>query len=412
MKTHDLTFANRPDLKNLKRLLVKDVAVSPYGDHWKQLKSIFVHQLVSKKRVQSYRSLREEETHLMMRKISESCSTSPVDLRDMFVTLSNDVGCRAAFGRKYTGGENSEKLMDLLRELLELVGIFCIGDYVPWLGWLDRLNGTDARVEKVVKGLDEFLDGVIEERLSAQVNVDQDTTEDFIDILLKIEKNDTNGISLDRATIKAMLLDAYSGGTDTTSTFLEWAMAELLRNPNSMKKLETEVRQVLNGKHDVSEEDLEKMAFLKAVIKETYRLHPPVALHTRSPKQDIKVMGYDIAAGTMVLINNWYLANDPKSWDRPHEFRPERFLEESESSSIDFKGHDFEFLPFGAGRRLCPGMYFASALIEYALANLVHKFNWELPRNVKGEDLDMTECLGAVIHRKVPLRATATPFSS
>lgn len=186
-------------------------------------------------------------------------------------------------------------------------------------------------------------------------------------------------------------------------------MTELLRHPNVMRKVQNEIRDILGCKPEITDEDLEKMQYLKAVIKETLRLHPPIPLLVpRAASQDVKVNGYDIAAGTMVITNAWAIGRDPGSWDEPEEFRAERFL----NSSVDFKGHDFQLIPFGAGRRGCPGIAFAMVTNEFVLANLLHKFDWELPNGGNVEDLDMAELPGVTIHRKVPLLAVATSSCS
>ncbi|GMP35352.1 hypothetical protein CsSME_00007822 [Camellia sinensis var. sinensis] len=232
--------------------------------------------------------------------------------------------------------------------------------------------------------------------------------EDFLDILLRIYK-DSSGISIDRDSIKAVVLTTFAAGTDTTSTFLEWAMTGLLRYPRVMKKAQNEVREVVSGKHDITDDDLEKMHYLRVVIKEVFRFHPPIPLLVpRKARHDIKVMGYDVAVGTMVMINAWAIGRDPAVWDEPEEFRPERFL----NSAIDYKGMDFQLIPFGARRRGCPGISFVMAVNELVLANLLHKFDWELPGGAKAEDLDMTECPGVTIHRGIPLLAVAFPWSS
>lgn len=204
--------------------------------------------------------------------------------------------------------------------------------------------------------------------------------------------------------------DIAAGGTDTTYTVLEWAMTELLKDPRAMKEVQSEMRKIANGRKSYifEPDDFEKMAYLKAVIKETLRLHPPIPLLIpRSAREDVKFMGYDIAAGTMVITNAFAIGRDPASWDEPDEFRPERFL----NSCIDFRGHDFQLLPFGAGRRGCPGLSFAMATNEFVLATLLHNFDWKLPDGTKGEDVDMNECTGLTIHRKVPLLAVATPYA-
>ncbi|CAL5374199.1 unnamed protein product [Camellia sinensis] len=415
MKNHDLSFANRPKSKIYKRLMYdyKDVSVAPYGEFWRQMKSIFVLQLLSNKRVQSFHNLRAEEIALMMNKIKESSSLSlPVNLSEMFTLLTNDVISMAAFGRKYGDGESGKKMKQLLKDYLGLLSRFDIGSLFPWLGWIvSRVNGLDAEVERVAIELDEFLEGVLIERMNC---LDKEISsnegkEDFLDILLRIYKDSSAGISIDKDSIKAVILTTFAAGTDTTSTFLEWAMTGLLRYPRVMKKAQNEVREVVRGKHDITDDDLEKMHYLRAVIKEVFRFHPPIPLLVpREARHDIKVMGYDVAAGTMVMINAWAIGRDPSVWDEPEEFRPERFL----NSSIDYKGMDFQLIPFGAGRRGCPGISFAMAVNELVLANLLHKFDWELPGVAKAEDLDMTECPGVTIHRGIPLLAVAIPWSS
>lgn len=379
------------------------------------MKSIYVLQLLSTKRVQSFRAVREEETALMVNRIAESSALdSPVNLSEMFVSLTNDVICRAAFGRKYGDGKTGEKFKRVLREFLELLSGFDFGRLSPWLAWVNRVNRIDAKVERVAKEIDEFLEGVVEERLNGFKGerddgggeVEDEGREDFLDILLRVSKDNISGIYIDRESIKALILTVFAAGTDTTSTFLEWAMTELLRHPRVMKKVKNEVRQILNGKNDITEGDLGKMHYLRAVIKETLRFHPPIPLLVpREAREDVKVMGYDVAAGTMVIINAWAIGRDSSSWEEPEVFRPERFL----NSGVDFKGHDFQLIPFGAGRRGCPGISFAMATNEVVLANLVHKFDWELPGGTKGEDLDISESPGVAIRRRIPLLALATP---
>ncbi|KAL3748112.1 hypothetical protein ACJRO7_009355 [Eucalyptus globulus] len=175
-----------------------------------------------------------------------------------------------------------------------------------------------------------------------------------------------------------------------------------------MNILQTEVRKIANGKPNITDEDLEKMHYLRAVLKETLRLHPSLPIFPRLSTQDVKIRGYDIAKGTIVFVNAWTIGRNPSKWTEPNEFKPERLLK----SSVDFKGQDFEMIPFGAGRRVCPGESFVMATNELVLANLVNKFDWALPEGLKAEDLDMTECPGITIQRKVPLLAVATPFPS
>lgn len=195
-----------------------------------------------------------------------------------------------------------------------------------------------------------------------------------------------------------------AAATDTTSATMEWAMTELLRHPMVLKKLQAEAREILEHRQGITENELAKMHYLKAVVKETLRLHPPVPVLAREAGEDARVLGYDLAERTIVMISTWAIGRDPASWDEPEKFHPERFL----NSSLDFNGQDFELIPFGAGRRGCPGAAFAMSSIENVLANLAHKFEWELAEGTKCEDLDTTEQPGVTTHRKYPLFAVPT----
>ncbi|KAJ8429606.1 hypothetical protein Cgig2_017440 [Carnegiea gigantea] len=414
IKTHELIFSNRPRSIIASKLLYngKDVVFANYGEYWRQMKSICVLQLLSTKRVRSFRAIREEETALMVEKIMRSIP-SVVNLTETFVTLASDVVCRAAFGRKYSR-EWRGNFMVLLKQFVELLGEFPVGDFVPWLHWIDKVNGLEGKMRKVAKEFDAILEQILEEHLhspNTQGNGHKsdkgEKMKDFVDVLLDVQRDETVGFSVDRESMKALILDMFAAGTDTTSTLLEWAMSELLRHPRALKKLQEEVRRMTAGKATANEHDLEKMEYLKAVIKETLRLHPPLPLLvSRESIKDVKVSGCDIAARTQVVINAWPIQRDPFFWEEPNEFRPERFL----GSTVDFKGHNFQLIPFGVGRRGCPGILFAISGAELVLANLVYAFDWELPDRAKAETLDMTESAGLSVHRRDPLLAVATPY--
>ncbi|KAH6754886.1 hypothetical protein C2S53_019594 [Perilla frutescens var. hirtella] len=400
MKNQDLIFSNRPKLSIPDRLFYgsRDVAFSRYGDYWRQKRSICVLQLLSNKRVQSFRHVREEETSLMVEKIELlGRSSTVVNLSNELVAMTNNVICRVALGRKYGGEENRFK--KTLLELEELLGTSPVGDYIPWLAWIDRVNGFDAKVERVAKLFDEFLEDVLRDHKDRE-KLDDDAELDFVDILLQFRRENKNTFPVEDEAIKALVMDMFVAGTDTTHSALEWTMAELIRNPRSMKTLQNEVREVAGRKGEIDEEDLEKMRYLKAVIKESLRLHSPLPLLVpRESTQDTKVLGYDVVSGTRVVINAWMISRDPSIWENPEEFCPERFLD----TSIDLKGLHFEFVPFGAGRRGCPGIAFAVAINELSIAKLVHKFNFALPNEGREQDLDMSEANGIAVQKKLPL---------
>lgn len=203
----------------------------------------------------------------------------------------------------------------------------------------------------------------------------------------------------------------FGAGTETSSLVLELAMAELMRNPHLMNKLQAEVRiNTPEGQEMVAEENLASMTYLKAVVKETLRLHPstPLLLPHFS-MADCEVDGYMIPSGTRVIINAWAISRDPESWELPEQFMPERFMDGGSAAGVDFKGTDFQFLPFGAGRRICPGLNFGLATIEIMLANLMYCFDWEFPPGMHREDIDMTEVFGLTVHPKEKLVLVPKP---
>ncbi|VVB04760.1 unnamed protein product [Arabis nemorensis] len=399
LKTHDRVFASRPRTKIFEKLLYdgRDVASAPYGEYWRQMKSVCVLHLLSNKMVRSFRDVREEEIILMMEKIQKSSSLR-VNLSKLLASLTNDVICRIALGRKYGGEADFKELMERFTRLL---GVVSVGTYVPWLAWIDWIRGLDGQLEKTANDLDEFFERVVQDH----VDGDGDGT-DFVDVLLTVQREKSVGFEIDRLSIKAIILDVFVAGTDTTYTLMEWAMTELLRHPECLKTLQEEVRMICKDKSSVSEDDIQHMKYLKAVIKETFRLHPPLPLMvSHESTHDVTLRDYHIPAGTQVMINAWAVGREAATWGpEADEFRPERHLD----SSIDFRGQDFELIPFGAGRRICPAISFAVVLNEMVLANLMHGFDWRLPVEATNDQTSVAESTGIAIHRMFPLYAIAS----
>ena len=204
------------------------------------------------------------------------------------------------------------------------------------------------------------------------------------------------------------LQDMFVGGSDTTSVGLEWLMAELVKNPRVMRKVQEEVRRVVGNKPKIDMNDINQMDYLKCVIKENLRLHPSLPLLLpRETSANITLEGYEIPANTQVFINAWAIHRNPSSWERPEEFIPERF----ENITIDYKGQDFEFVTFGSGRRGCPGMAFAIASTEFIITNLLYWFDWKFVGDGLPEDLDMSDSYGLSVYKKVPLHLKPIPYS-
>lgn len=192
----------------------------------------------------------------------------------------------------------------------------------------------------------------------------------------------------------------FLAGSETTSTVLEWTMTELLRNPETMNKAKEELSRVIGSKKKVEENNINDLPYLQAIVKESLRLHPPAPLLIpRNTIEDTEFMGYHVPKDTQVLVNVWAIGRDLESWDDPLAFKPERFM----GSSIDYKGQNFELLPFGAGRRVYVGMLLAHRVLHLVLASLLHHFDWEIGSNVNPEDLDMREKFGITLRKLVPL---------
>ncbi|KAJ0969475.1 hypothetical protein J5N97_022352 [Dioscorea zingiberensis] len=407
MKTHDLIFASRPQFKAAQILLYgnKDMALAPYGEHWRRMRKIAVTNLLSMRRVQSFQPVREMEVAHLMDKISQASSSSSkkaLNMSHLLFCLANDMLCRTILGDLQEG--MNEMFQEMIVENAALLGGFNLEDYFPSLGWLSSLFGLDEKAKRNFIKWDGILNQMIQEHTNKKHRNDQ-KDDDFVDVLLSLKEDPNLGFNLENEHIKALLLNMFAAGTDTTYATLEWAMAELIKNPNVMKMLQDEVKRIASGKSMVNEHDLGEMHYLRAVIKETLRLHPPVPmLLPRESMDSCQLEGYEIPKKTRVIINYWAITRDPNVWEKPDEFIPERFL----NNPIDFKGQDYEYIPFGSGRRICPGMQFAVSTIELTLANLVYRFDWLLPDTLVGK-LNMAEAPGLTIKMMNNLHLVAKP---
>ncbi|XP_077222052.1 desmethyl-deoxy-podophyllotoxin synthase-like [Tasmannia lanceolata] len=407
MKTHDLNFSTRPDLlvARITSYGCSDIAFSPYGAYWRQLRKICILELLSAKRVQSYHQVREEEVSNLIRSIA-SANDPTLNITKMLISLSNNITSRACFSNKCG---DQERFLSAVKESFEFAVGFNVADLFPSLKILSVVSGTKFRLERIHRKYDGILDDIIKEhREKKMMKFDEveHEEEDLVDVLLRLQEHGNFEFPLTTNNIKAVILDMFAAGTETSSTVIVWAMAQLMRNPRKMEKAQEEVRKVLKGKEKILESDIGELTYLKLVIKETMRLCPPLPLLVpRESMEKCEINGYEIPKKTRVLVNSWALSRDPRYWENPEVFEPERFSR----NSIDFKGQDFEFIPFGAGRRGCPGMLFGLATIELALSNLLYHFDWKLPHGMKAENLDMREAFGITLARRTSLNLVATP---
>ncbi|MED6207468.1 hypothetical protein PIB30_036143 [Stylosanthes scabra] len=362
MKTQDLNFVDRPNLlfPRIMNYNCTGIAFGNYGDYWRHVRKICTMELLTAKRVQSFRHIREEEVSKLVKAISQS-EGSIFNLTQKIFSMTYGIAARAAFGKKYS---YQEAFISSIEEALHLSGENFIGDLYPSMRVvLEMMSRTKAKLKELHKKTDKILQDIIDDHRNRSGRCEEEG-EDLVDVLLKFQQKDS-AYPLTDDNIKAVIQDMFSGGGETSSSVVDWAMAEMIKKPNKLK--------------------LEGFMLTKAA---------PLLI-PRENKEPCQIKGYKIPANSRIIINVWAIGRDPKYWDDAMNFKPERFLD---NYSIDQRGTNFEFIPFGGGRRMCPEIAFATP--NMPLTKLLYHFDWKLPNEIKNEELDMTELFGITIRRK------------
>eukprot|EP00253_Pinus_taeda_P007156 PITA_07156 len=377
-----------------------------------QIRKLCALELLSSKRLESFRSIREEEVSAMIRSIINFDANNgdrAININQAVSSLATAIICRMTFGKKYSD-QDTKAISSMVKEGLLLFGAFNIGDYLPYLDWMD-LQGLNRRMKKLHTTQDQLLEKIIDEHVAENgANI----RHNLVDVLLSASKDKDRQFQISRDSIKAIIFDILLGGSDTAPTIIEWAMSEALRNPPVMKKLQNELERVVGLGRMVCESDLPQLVYLQAMVKETLRLHPAGSIvDRRLSTGSCNILGYEISHNARVIVNFWAIGRDPNSWEDAENFKPERFLERV-GSHIDANGdQNFAWLPFGAGRRTCPGRQLGTLVVEFGVAQLLHCFNWRLPwddMNGKNQELDMTERFnGLTLPKARELWAIPTP---
>ncbi|KAH9288260.1 hypothetical protein KI387_032377, partial [Taxus chinensis] len=401
LKTHDLAFASRPQTAAGKHLgyNYKDVVLAPYGPYWRHVRKICVTELLSAKRLESYRCIREEEVSAAMRDVWEKSREGAlaVNVSTAIQSLTTAIMWRILAGTKYSaddddvGDINGKELREMVEEAKATAMALNIGDYIPYIDWLD-LQGIHKRMKKAHLFFDRVVQKIIDDHVSVKCR-QMSNVMDIIDVLLDMAENDT-------VNIKAIIFDLFLAGMETTATSLDWTMSEMVRNPHIAKKLQEEIESVVGKRRLVTESDLARMEYLQCVVKESLRLYPVAPLMFPHESTEVcGVGGFVIPEKTRLIMNVWAIGRDPAVWDDPLTFKPERFM----GKDVDIKGRDFNILPFGAGRRGCPGALMAVGVMELMLAQLMHCFEW----TGEGDPshVDMSEVFKSTLSRKEPLFA-------
>ncbi|KAF6994912.1 hypothetical protein CFC21_011507 [Triticum aestivum] len=424
LQAQDGAFSNRPATIAIAYLTYDraDMAFAHYGPFWRQMRKLCVMKLFSRRRPETWVAVRDESAALV-RAVARRSGES-VNLGELIFNLTKNVIFRAAFGAGAAAdgdGGKQDEFIAILQEFSKLFGAFNIGDFFPWLSWADP-QGINVRLRAARAALDEFIDKIIDEHMTrgkSPDDVDADMVDDMLAFLPEAKPKKAAGdggdelqntLRLTRDNIKAIIMDVMFGGTETVASAIEWAMAEMMHSPDDLRRLQKELADTVGLDRNVDESDLDKLPFLKCVIKETLRLHPPIPLLLHETAEDCVVGGYSVPRGSRVMINVFAIGRDAKAWKDPDTFRPSRFVAgEGEAAGVDFKGGCFEFLPFGSGRRSCPGMALGLYALELAVAQLTHGFTWALPDGMKPSELDMSDIFGLTAPRATRLYAVPTP---
>ncbi|XP_031107899.1 cytochrome P450 CYP736A12-like [Ipomoea triloba] len=397
LKTHDLVFTNRPPNEAAKYISYdqKNLSFSHYGPYWRNMRKLCSLELLSNHKINSFRAVRREELCYHIESLKEAALNHvAVDLSAKVSELTADISCRMVFGKKYEIKDIDERgFKAVINEATQLVFKPNLGDYFPYLGKLD-LQGLTAPTKAIAKVFDRFLERIIDDH--EHRGSSGQTTKDFVDIMLSIMKSGKSEFQFNREHIKSVLLDMLVASMDSSATVIEWIMSELLRHPQIMKNVQQELESKVSLDRMLEESDLEGLNYLEMVIKETFRLHPPgPLLIPRAAREDCIVDDFHIPKKARIIVNVWAIGHDPNVWTNPDKFIPERF----EGSNIDYRGCNFELIPFGSGRRSCPGLQLGMVVVRLVVAQLVHCFDWELPNGMSPKELDVTEEFALVTTR-------------
>ncbi|XAR68562.1 3,9-dihydroxypterocarpan 6A-monooxygenase [Bertholletia excelsa] len=421
LKTHETSFSNRPQVAAVDYLTYgsQDFSFAPYGPYWKFMKKLCMSELLGGRALDLLAPVRRDEVRrfveLLLRK---SKNGEAVDVGAELLRVTNNVISRMVMGERCSENEDEAgEIRKLVRETAELTGKFNLSDFIWFCKNLD-LQGFGKRLKDVRDRFDSLMVRIIteheEERRKRRENCEE-RVEDLLDILLDIYEDESSEMKITKENIKAFVLDLFAAGTDTSAVTTEWALAELINHPQIMEKAQREIDTVVGKSRLVEESDTANFPYLQAIVKETLRLHPTGPMIVRESSEDCTIMGYHIPARTRLFVNVWAIGRDPNHWDCPLEFLPERFLGEVGfgQSQLDVRGQHLHFLPFGSGRRGCPGTSLALQVIQTSLAAMIQCFEWKVGGN---GTVDMEEGPGLTLPRAHPLVcapvARLSPFPS
>ncbi|XP_022034064.1 cytochrome P450 81Q32-like [Helianthus annuus] len=403
---NDIVFANRPNLVFGKILgdNFTSLVWAPYGDHWRNLRRIASTEILSTQRLNEFQDIRADEGLLLIRKLLSN--SSPVNMKSAFYELTLNIMMRMISGKRYFGGdiveveEEGRRFRKILDEAFSLAGASNLGDYLPILSWFG-VKGLEKKLLLLREKKDVFFQGLIEQLREKHVNEknNKKKKKTMIEVLLSLQESDPEYYT--DKMIRSFVLIILSAGTETSLGTMEWALSLLLNNPHVLKKAQNEIDIHVGNNRLIKESDISDLPYLRCILNETLRLYPAAPLLTpRSSSKDCVVGGYHIPSGTMLLVNQWAIHHDPNLWTDPERFIPERF------EGLEGWRDGFKLMPFGSGRRNCPGEGLALRVVGLTLGLLIQCFDWE---RMSEDMVDMTEAPGLTMPKLKPLVAKCRP---
>ncbi|XP_031096913.1 cytochrome P450 76A1-like [Ipomoea triloba] len=410
-KNHDVAFADRTitEVMTAQSYEKGSLALAPYGTYWRVMKRIMTVEMLVTKRINETVPVRRKCADVLLTWIENETTvggSSVAVARFVFLSLFNMLG-NLILSRDLVDPESriGSEFFTAMMGLMEWGGHPNIVDVFPCLRWLDP-QGLKRKMNRDLGNTYEIVSGFLKERMKErEAEGAESRKKDFLEVLLNFEGNGKDEPqTLSEHELIIIIMEIFLAGSETTSSSIEWAMTELLLKPETMDKAKAELAQVVGPNRKFEESDIDNCKYLQAIIKETLRLHPPIPfLVPRKAIHDTEFMGYHIPQNTQLFINVCAIGRDPECWGNPSSFRPERFL----NLKTEYKGHHFELIPFGAGRRICAGIPLAHRMLHLVLGSLLHAFDWGIDRDFDDDIRDTRERMGVTVRKLKPLRAIA-----
>ncbi|CAJ1929450.1 unnamed protein product [Sphenostylis stenocarpa] len=395
---NDIIFANRFHSTKTKYLAFNNtvITVSSYGDHWRNLRRISSLEILSNHRLNSFLGIRNDETLKLLRKLArvsgKDAGFTRVELRPMFAELTFNIVMRMVCGKRYygeeeldgTNAEEAKKFRDVMDELSQFGLGSNLGDFVP-IFRLFNFSGH-KKLRKFGEKLDALFQGLIDEHRSKK-----ESSDTMIDHLLSSQQSQPEYYT--DQIIKGLIMALIVAGTETSAAAIEWGMSHLVNNPEVLEKARIELDTHVGEVRLVEEMDVTKLQYLQNIVSETLRLTPPVPMlipHLSS--EHCTVGGYDVPRNTVLMVNAWAIHRDPELWANPTSFKPERF----ENGPVNGR----QLIPFGMGRRACPGAAMAQRTLGLTLSSLIQCFEW---KRIGEEKVDLSEGRGSIVRKAIPL---------